>query len=299
MSIYETRMTIESIQGSCEASGSFSSINSVKQLVDERYTFYADGDHKCYTTFHMASTDDSLKSDRQSSGVKLKKQLGLLNGVALIVGNIVGSGIFVSPKGVLEEAGSIGLALIVWVASGVLSTLGALCYAELGTSIPKSGGDYAYIREAFGPLPAFLFLWVAMLIIMPTGNAIAGITFANYILQPFFPNCTPPENAVRLIAALVICKLFKVICARITNFSLFIPGLLIFVNCYNVKWATRVQNTFTLAKIFALCIIIIVGVVVLFKGEEENFNDAFRGTTSSPGSIALSFYSGLFSYAGW
>ena len=72
--------------------------------------------------------------------------------------------------------------------------------------IPKSGGDYAYINEAFGPLPAFLYLWSAMLVIMPAGNAIIAITFANYILQPFYPECDAPEGAVKLIAACVICK---------------------------------------------------------------------------------------------
>ena len=138
--------------------------------------------------------------------VELKKQIGLLSGVGIIVGIIVGSGIFVSPRGVLQESGSIGLALIIWIFTGLLSTMGALCYAELGTSIPKSGGDYAYIIEAFGALPAFLFLWVALVIIIPAGNAITALTFANYILEPFFSNCSPPSNAVRLLAALVICK---------------------------------------------------------------------------------------------
>jgi len=72
--------------------------------------------------------------------------------------------------------------------------------------IPKSGGDFAYILASFGGLPAFLYLWVALLIIVPTGNAILGLTFSYYLLQPFWPNCEPPDLAVRLISAAVIGK---------------------------------------------------------------------------------------------
>ncbi|XP_011640812.1 large neutral amino acids transporter small subunit 2 [Pogonomyrmex barbatus] len=215
-----------------------------------------------------------------SDEVKLKKELGLWNGVAIIVGIIVGAGIFVSPKGVLRNSGSVGQALIVWIFSGILSLIGALCYAELGTMIPKSGGDYAYISDAFGPLPAFLYLWVALFVLVPTGNAITALTFAQYILQPMWPGCEPPYEAVRLLAAVITC-------------------LLTVINCYNVKWATRVQDIFTGTKIFALVIIVVTGFWWLCMGHTENFQHPMAGTNTQSGYIALAIYSGLFSYSGW
>lgn len=154
--------------------------------------------------FKVVNADGECESD--SGRIKLKKEIGLHNAVAIIVGVIVGSGIFISPKGVLMESGSVGLSLSVWGMCGVISLVGALCYAELGTCILKSGADYAYIGEAFGHLPAFLYLWVALVIIMPTGNAITALTFAKYVLQPIFPDCEVPSSAASLLAALCISK---------------------------------------------------------------------------------------------
>ncbi|XP_011875163.1 PREDICTED: Y+L amino acid transporter 2 [Vollenhovia emeryi] len=212
--------------------------------------------------------------------VQMKKQLGLLEGTAIILGIIFGSGIFISPKGVIQEVGSVGLSLIIWVLCGLLSMVGALCYAELGTSIPRSGGDYAYIHEAFGALPSFLYLWAANLIFVPTTNAIMGLTFAQYVVKPFFPNCDTPDGGVRLIAALSIC-------------------LLTFINCYDVKETSKIQNIFMFAKIGALMIIIIAGLVWLCLGHGENFKNTFENTNTDPGKIAVAFYSGIFSYSGW
>ncbi|XP_046961567.1 large neutral amino acids transporter small subunit 1 [Vanessa cardui] len=219
-------------------------------------------------------------TEGSNGGVRLKKELSLLNGVAIIVGVIVGSGIFVSPSLALKYAGSKGMALIVWILSGFLSMIGALCYAELGTMIPKSGGDYAYIGEAFGDLPAFLYLWVALFILVPTGNAITALTFAQNILKPLWPVCEPPADAVSLIAAVITC---------------FLTAL----NCFNVKWVTRIQDSFTAAKILALLVTFFASLWYLFSGHTENLENMMQGTITEPGNIAIAFYTGLFSYSGW
>ncbi|CAC5385617.1 SLC7A5 [Mytilus coruscus] len=221
---------------------------------------------------------DTSSEGSENEKVQLKRTITLFNGVAIIVGSIVGSGIFVSPKGVLAEAGSFGAALVIWIMCGFLSLIGALCYAELGTTITRSGGDYAYILDAFGPCLAFLQLWVNLIIIRPTAQAVVSLTFAYYVLQPGFETCDPPKIAVRFLAAICI-------------------SILTFINVYSVRAATRIQDVFTIAKILALIIITLTGLVMIGQGEVEYFT--FENTNADVGKMSLALYSGLFAYAGW
>ncbi|KAG3265129.1 SLC7A5-containing [Ictidomys tridecemlineatus] len=207
--------------------------------------------------------------DPAEEGVTLQRNITLLNGVAIIVGTIIGSGIFVTPTGVLEEADSPGLALVVC----------GPC--ALGTTISKTRGDNAYMLEVYGSLPAFLKLWMELLIIRPSSQYIVALVFATYLLKLLFPTCPVPEEAAKLMACLCVL-------------------LLTAVNCYSVKTATRMQNAFAAAKLLALALIILLGFIQIRKGGLSNLNPefSFQGTNLDVGNIVLALYSGLFVYRG-
>ena len=151
----------------------------------------------------------TTKTSNNTKPVYLSRSLGLPEAIALLVGTIIGSGIFATPKWVLLYVGSVGMSLVMWAVCGLIALFGALCYCELGTLIPKSGGEYAYLKEAYGPLPAFLYSYVFVLFVKPSGIMIL-LVFGSYVSEPFFPGCGGSEGLVPLVKVLAAAALGKV-----------------------------------------------------------------------------------------
>ncbi|XP_042188490.1 b(0,+)-type amino acid transporter 1 [Callorhinchus milii] len=227
------------------------------------------------------NSNEVKEIDNRHGEVHLKRTIGYFSGVNFITGTIIGSGIFVSPGGVLRYSQlNVGVALMIWLGCGILSTLGALCYAELGAALPSSGGEYFYLKRALGSIPAYLSAWTMVIFTRPATSAAKALTFAEYVVQPFYSGCPPPEQVKKTLAATTILVL----------------GIL---NCLSVRWATRVQNIFTVLKILALTIISLAGVVLIAMGRTENLTNAFSGDIPSVSQIGEAFYQGLWAYGGW
>ena len=171
----------------------------------------------------LQTLKENVKENTDEDGQKsLKKELTLFSGVAYVVGLIIGSGIFITPKTILCQTGSFGLSMIVWVIGGIVAMTGGLCYIELGLLIRKSGGELSYIKETYsfkkkykgtdvlGSLLSFLYLWASLCIIRATSLAVITLTCARYLIRPFFIECEDvPEDAVKLLSICVLGKNLK------------------------------------------------------------------------------------------
>jgi len=139
---------------------------------------------------------------------ELRRSLGFTDLMLITIGTVIGSGIYLVPSGVMRQtAGHTGLAFTVWAVAGFLSLLGALTYAELGAMKPEAGGLYAYLRDAFGPLPAFLYGWASFLVIASGSIAALAVAFANY-LSPLLPFQVP--GPVISVAVIVVVALINI-----------------------------------------------------------------------------------------
>ncbi len=200
----------------------------------------------------------------------------------LVVGGIIGSGIFINPSVVAARTGSAALTLATWSLGAVIALLGAFIFAELGRRRPQVGGGYAYLRDAFGPLPAFLYGWALLLAIATGAIAAVAVTFSSYA-APLFGLPTDTTTISALSVAAVV--------------------LLSIVNLVGVKTGAATQNVFTVLKLVALAAVLLAAVV----GPDGAAVTAEAVPPLAPPSTAMGIFLALstalvpvlFSFGGW
>ena len=208
---------------------------------------------------------------------KLKRVLSLLDATMINTGGIIGSGIFMVPATVAMLTGSSSLFFMVWIAGGIVSLFGALSVAELGAAMPRAGGQYVYLSEAYGPVWGYLYGWSAVAVINTASIAAVGVAFSEY-LRFFFPIT---DVSIKGIAVATIV-------------------LLTIINILDVKSGARFQNVFTISKLGAIFGIIILG-LVMKGGSNQNLSPFFsdQSFTELVGPLGLAMVSVLWTFDGW
>src|SRR6478735_1970209 len=176
---------------------------------------------------------ESMKTD-----AGLVKGLGLLDATTLVIGSMIGSGIFIVAADISRQVKSPGLMIMAWVVTALLTMIAALSYGELAAAMPHAGGQYVYLREAFGPLYGFLYGWTLFLVIQTGTIAAVAVAFAKFT-GVFFPGIAAENHILPFLSTQQLVAISVII-------------LLTWVNTRGVRTGARVQNTFTFAKTAAL-----------------------------------------------
>lgn len=207
------------------------------------------------------------------------RRLGLGSATLLVVGGIIGSGVFLNPAVIAQRVGTAPLTLVAWGLGAVIAILGAFIFAELGARLPAVGGGYAYLREAFGPLPAFLYGWALLLAIASGAIAAVAVTCASYLARLIgFPDAVVRPLALGLIAVVSV------------------------VNAMGVAPGVRLQNLFTIGKLAAIALLVVVG---LGGATGDTPSVAFAASSAPEGlvatlrALATALVPVLFAYGGW
>ena len=227
----------------------------------------------------MLRDASSCRVSASAGGVTYARRLGIFSATMAVIGGIIGSGVFLGPEVVAARVGSAGLTLAAWIAGGIIALAGALTFGELGARRPRAGGGYVYLREAFGPLPAFLYGWALLLVIATGATAAVAVTFASYAVPLL--GLSPSARLPLAIGAIVVVSA---------------------VNYVGVRPAAVTQNVFTVLKLAALAALIVAG---LWFSPSTAFHRPPPPSTAPVGMWAVGVALGaalvpvLFAYGGW
>ena len=243
--------------------------------------------------------------ENENDNKHLKRELGLLDGTMLVVGSMIGSGIFIVSADMMRNVGSAGWLILIWILSGIMTMIAAVSYGELSAMFPKAGGQYVYLKEAYNKLIAFLYGWSFFAVIQTGTIAAVGVAFgkfASYLCPPL-----GPDNILYEIGS------FKLNAAQLVSIATII--LLTFINSRGVKNGKYIQTVFTITKIASLAGLVVFGFVLAANADiwDANWTDAWNarqwdkesGTWTAIGggvlmsAIAASMVGSLFSSDAW
>jgi APA family basic amino acid/polyamine antiporter len=242
-----------------------------------------------------------------SSG--LQQSLGIFDSTMIVAGSMIGAGIFIVSAEMSREVGSIGWLLGSWVITGLLTVAAALSYGELAAMMPRAGGQYVYLREAYSPLCGFLYGWTLFMVIQTGTVAAVGIGFARY-LGTLWPRISESSY---LIPPIHITSTYAVSLSTAQLVGVLLLVLLTWSNASGIRYGKVIQNTFTSAKLTALLGVIVVGAVGWAIAGKSNFTDVWRPqgyTPIAPGvtpvtafgllvALCIAQVGSLFSADGW
>ncbi len=240
----------------------------------------------------MADTDAAVTSTRRGPG--LIQGLGLIDATTLVMGSMIGSGIFIVSADISRQVGSPGLLIVVWLLAALLTLIAALSYGELAAAMPQAGGQYVYLREALGPLSGFLYGWTLFLVIQTGTIAAVAVAFAKFS-GVFFPWISAANTVIAFGRF------------GISTQQLVAIGVLIFlsvVNSFGIRAGAAVQNVFTFAKTAALLGLVLLGFLLGSNAQalEQNFTAFWRGAGwrfEVFRTVAVAMVGALFSADAW
>src|SRR5215510_4535522 len=246
------------------------------------------------STVRAARPPVSVDSGATGLDTEFHRGLGLYDSTMVVVGSMIGSGIFIVSADMARTVGSAGWLLVAWIVTGALTVVGALSYGELAAMMPRAGGQYVYLREAFSPLWGFLYGWTLFLVIQTGTIAAVSVGFARYFgaLVPWIAD----DNY--LIPPVHLSTGYALSLSTTQLVAMAIIAFLTWTNTRGLQWGKIIQNVFTTAKTGALLGLIVVGVVLGWNRAAiaENFGNLWtpRGTSDIvPGLSAVTAF-GLF-----
>ncbi|MFH1776298.1 MAG: amino acid permease [Candidatus Omnitrophota bacterium] len=233
--------------------------------------------------------------NRMSSTKTFARKIGLFGAIMVVVGNIIGTGIFTSTGFQAASLDSGFLILLTWVVGGIFAFTGALTYAELAASMPHSGGEYVYLKRAYSPIIGFLVGWTALFASFSASIALSSIAFAKYLA-----NFSPWLGSSFVIFTVNIGNVFSFSINKGQLAGLLVVYCLTYINYIGIKWGSFIENVLTVLKILPLLLISIFAFAI-GKGTMVNYENFWHYTAgySVIGPFAVSLMFVIFTYSGW